>query len=131
MGALPLMLVHIRLDFADLPELRAEAEVHVFSRVLRPMGYMPLTGEHNMDDRSPQPHGSGTGTRAAPTGQHPCPCWGDRSSWERMQRHGTRRGKGQDLGSPPHPVACSACTPTRELPFPASWAFTALGYTAN
>lgn len=68
MGALPLMLVHVRLDFADLPELRAEAEVHVFSRVLRPMGYMPLTGEHNTDDRSPQPHGSGTGTRAAPAG---------------------------------------------------------------
>lgn len=49
MEALPLMLVHVRLDFADLPELHAVAEVHVFSGVLRPVGYMPLTGKRNMD----------------------------------------------------------------------------------
>lgn len=67
MGALPLTQVHVRLGVADLPELYAEAEVYVFSRVLRPTGYMPLTGEH-IWLISPQPRGSGTGTRAASLG---------------------------------------------------------------
>lgn len=42
------MLVHMSFNFPDLPEIHAEAEVSDFSRVLKPMGYMPLTGEHNM-----------------------------------------------------------------------------------
>lgn len=42
------MLVHMSFNFPDLPEIHAEAEVNDFSRVLKPMGYMPLTGEHNM-----------------------------------------------------------------------------------
>lgn len=130
MGALPLALVHVRLDFADLPELRAEAEVHVFSRVLRPMGYMPLTGKHNMDDISTTSwllhRDKGSISRAAPL-----PTVGRPERPGTRAPHGTQHKKGQDLLSPLHRVVCAACTPNRELPFPAPRAFSAWGFTAN
>ena len=79
------MLVHVRLDFADPPELHAQAEVHVFSRVLRPMGYMPLTGEHNTDDTSTTSWLWYRDKDSIPQ-QHPCLRWGDRSGQEHVQR---------------------------------------------
>lgn len=84
MGALPLTLVHVRLDFADLPELHAEAEVHVFSGALRPVGYMPLTGKHNMDGISTVSWLWHRDKGSTP-GQHPCPRWEDRSDQEHTE----------------------------------------------
>lgn len=84
MGALPLMLVHVRLDFVDLPELHTEAEVHIFSGVLRPVGYMPLTGKHNMDGISTVSRLWHRDKGSIPR-QHPCPQWEDRSSQECME----------------------------------------------
>lgn len=84
MGALPLTLVHVRLDFADLPELHAEAEVHVFSGALRPVGYMPLTGKHNMDGISTVSWLWHRDKGSTP-GQHPCPRWEDRSGQEHRE----------------------------------------------
>lgn len=129
MGALPLTLVHVRSVFADLPELHAEAEAHVFSRALRPMGYMPLTAEHNTDAISTTSWLWHRDEGSIPW-QHPCPWWGDQSGRERAAR-GTQHRKAQDLLSPLHRLVCAAFTPSREVPLPTPWALHAVGYAAN
>lgn len=128
MEALPLTRVHVRLGFADLPELHAEAEVYVSSRVLRPTGYMPLTGEH-IWMMTPQSRG----VPAQGLGQHPqaapLPVVG-RPEWPGMHAAlGSQHRKGQDLLSPLHQVVLVAFSPNRELTLPAS--FNALGYTTK
>lgn len=126
MGAPPLKLVHIILDFADLPELHAEAEVHVFSRVLRPVGYVPLTGKHNMDGISTvswlwhRDKGIIPGAAPLPTmGRQERPGTHRVSAWIPPPQH----RKDQSV---PLQVVCAASTPNRELPFPVSWAFNSI-----
>lgn len=125
MGAPPLKLVHTRLDFADLPELHAEAEVHIFSRVLRPVGYMPLTGKHNMDGISTvswlwhRDKGIIPGSTLGHTGKTGAAETHRVSAWIPAPQH----RKDQSV---PLQVVCAASTPNRELPFPVSWAFNSI-----
>lgn len=101
MAALPLTPMRGRLDFADLPELHAETEVRVFSTVLRPMGFTPLTGEHKTDDISTTSwlwHRD----KGSISGQHPYPQWGDWRGWERMQRTAPSTEKAR--------IFCHPCT---------------------
>lgn len=124
MGALPLTLVHVGLDFADLPEPHAKAEVHVVSGVLRPVGYMPLTGKHNTDGISTVSwlwhRHKGSILR-----KHPCPQWEDRNAQSECMDYPQHR-KDQELLSALLQVVCAACIPNRELPFPMSWAFNSI-----
>lgn len=103
MGPLPLMLVHMSFNFPDLHKLHAEAEMRDFSRVLKPMGYMPLTGEHNMGAISAAWHrDKGSILRDAQDererAMNACSTW----YWS---------GKGQDLLSPLHQAIRAAFTP--------------------